>query len=127
MNIMTTTEKTLVRRALLDICSESYDNCDGVRTFGRLASDAGCRRFRSVDRRLRGRHRRRRNGMDRLTKALMCHAEEEITFTATVTGDAEGIELGRHCLTQKDRTAGLHAIPIGLLSCANRMPPRIGS
>lgn len=48
-----------------------------------------------LDRRLLGRHRRRRNGMDRLTKASTRHAEEEIRFTATVTGDTEGIELRR--------------------------------
>jgi hypothetical protein len=40
---------------------------------------------------------RRRNGIDRLTKASTRHAEEEIRFTATVTGDAEGIELRRSC------------------------------
>jgi hypothetical protein len=33
--------------------------------------------------------------MDRLTKASTRHAEEEIRFTATVTGDTEGIELRR--------------------------------
>jgi hypothetical protein len=33
--------------------------------------------------------------MDRLTKASTRHAEEEIRFTVTVTGDTEGIELRR--------------------------------
>ena len=39
------------------------------------------------------RRRRRRNGIDRLTKMSTRHAKEEVRFTATVTGDAEGIEL----------------------------------